>query len=202
MTLASIAIYVLVAALVFANGALGFVLPGNAAGVIGGVASTTGQVRLLPVVAVVIGAAIVGDSTAYATGRRLARTPRYDSEPGLRERQIETETVFRGPGGVLYRCTPALRRHMPILTGATSASYGQFLRLTALGCLAWGSIVVLAGWLAGIAYTAVARADGRTPAMVNAGIAALAVLSWLFERWCARRDRTTAAPPYRESNRQ
>ncbi len=61
------------AAVVFAEDALfvGFVLPGETAAVPAGVAAGLGHVPLVAVLAVVVGAAVAGDSVGYEIGRHL-----------------------------------------------------------------------------------------------------------------------------------
>lgn len=64
-------VYVIVGTLVFAEDALfvGFVIPGETAAVLGGVDASRGHVHLTVMVAVVVAAAIVGDSVGYEVGR-------------------------------------------------------------------------------------------------------------------------------------
>ena len=59
--------------IVFAEDALfvGFVLPGETVAILGGVAAKLGHVSLAGVLAVVIGAAIIGDSVGYEVGRHV-----------------------------------------------------------------------------------------------------------------------------------
>src|SRR4051812_14012068 len=63
----------LVGALVFAEDALfiGFVVPGETAAILGGVAASLGHVSLAVVLAVVTAAAIIGDSVGYEVGRNF-----------------------------------------------------------------------------------------------------------------------------------
>lgn len=71
----------IIAALVFGEAALfvGFVLPGETAVVYGGVLAEAGKVSVLLVLAIVIVAAVVGDSVGFELGRvlgpRLVRAP-------------------------------------------------------------------------------------------------------------------------------
>src|SRR2546425_4684635 len=66
-------VYGLVGLLVFAEDALfvGFVLPGETAAVLGGVAASRGHAALQVMLAVVVGAAITGDTVGYEIGRHL-----------------------------------------------------------------------------------------------------------------------------------
>jgi membrane-associated protein len=80
-------LYLLVGLLVFAEDALfiGFLLPGETAAVLGGVAASRGHVALPVMMVVVAGAAIIGDSVGYEVGRRLG--PRLLNTRLLRQRQ-------------------------------------------------------------------------------------------------------------------
>jgi membrane-associated protein len=66
-------VYLLVAALVFAEDALfvGFVLPGETAAVLGGVIASQGRVQLWLMIVLVVAAAIVGDTVGYEIGRHI-----------------------------------------------------------------------------------------------------------------------------------
>src|SRR5258708_7544195 len=67
------AVYLVVGLLVFAEDALfvGFVLPGETAAVLGGVAASRGHVDVFAMCLIVVGAAIIGDSVGYAVGRHF-----------------------------------------------------------------------------------------------------------------------------------
>src|SRR6478609_11658441 len=64
-------VYVIVGLVVFAEDALfvGFVLPGETLAIIGGVTASLGHTSYAGVCAVVVGAAILGDSVGYEIGR-------------------------------------------------------------------------------------------------------------------------------------
>ena len=66
-------VYVLVGLIVFAEDALfvGFVIPGETAAVLGGVDASRGHVSLWLMIALVVVAAIVGDTGGYAIGRQV-----------------------------------------------------------------------------------------------------------------------------------
>src|SRR3954467_8970142 len=73
LELHGLAAYLLVGFLAFAEAAIfvGFVFPGETAVVLGGVLANEGQVSLAAMIAVVVLAAIVGDSVGYEVGRRF-----------------------------------------------------------------------------------------------------------------------------------
>src|ERR1700748_320502 len=64
--------------LVYAEDALlvGFVLPGETAAILGGVAASRGHVGVVQVTLLVVAAAILGDSTGYLLGHRFGPTVR------------------------------------------------------------------------------------------------------------------------------
>ena len=67
------AVFLVVGLLVFAEDALfvGFVLPGETAAVLGGVAASRGHVEVFAMCVIVVAAAIVGDSVGYEVGRHF-----------------------------------------------------------------------------------------------------------------------------------
>ncbi|HEV7826333.1 MAG TPA: DedA family protein [Mycobacteriales bacterium] len=186
-----VAVYLLVAAFVFAEDALfvGFVLPGETAAVLGGVAASTGHASLPVMVAVVVGAAVVGDSVGYEVGRRFG--PRLLRLRVLRRRaeRLDEARVFlarRGGAAVfLGRFVAFFRAVMPALAGAAEMPYRRFLVYNVAGGLTWGCAAVLLGYLAGHSYAAVERTVGRTSAVVVLVVAAAAFLVWRVRRRAA-----------------
>src|SRR5450756_2346590 len=113
----------LVALVVFVEDALfvGFVVPGETAAILGGVAASFGHVPLWAVIAVVITAAILGDSVGYEVGRHLG--PRILSLKILdrrRKRLDDAQDLLARRGGAavfLGRWTAFFRAVMPALAG-------------------------------------------------------------------------------------
>src|ERR1700755_753589 len=92
----------IIAVLVFGEAALffGFVLPGETAVVYGGVLAAAGKVPVLVVLAVVIVAAVLGDSIGFEVGRKLG--PRLTRAPVLRrhpDRVAAGQEYLRQRGG-------------------------------------------------------------------------------------------------------
>jgi membrane-associated protein len=88
----------MIAGLGFAEAALffGFVLPGETAVLYGGVLADAGKVSVLLVLAVVLVAAVVGDSVGFQIGRMLG--PRLGRAPVLRnhpDRLDEAQAYLR-----------------------------------------------------------------------------------------------------------
>lgn len=190
-------VYLTVALLVFAEDALfvGFVLPGETAAVLGGVAAGQGHVEVAAMMGVVVLAAVLGDTVGYEVGRRFG--PRVLETPTLQrhERRIDEARVFlRRRGGwavFLGRFIAFFRAVMPALAGLSRMPYRTFLPFNAAGGLVWGVGYVLLGYLAGASYAAVEAQIGRDVAIavVVIAVAVLVAVPW----WRRRRG----TPPER-----
>lgn len=186
-------VYLTVGLVVFVEDAffLGFVLPGETLAILGGVTASFGHTNLWVVLPLVVVAAIVGDSVGYEVGRRLG--PRLLELGPLRHRRVAvdkaSETIARrgGPAVFLGRWTAFLRAVTPALSGMARMHYGTFLRWNALGGIAWGSAVVVAGYLAGHSYQRVEHWLGAGAGVVVAVVVVVAVGVHLVRR---RRERT------------
>lgn len=173
-----------VAAVVFAEDALfvGFVIPGETAAILGGVAARLGHAPLWAVIATVITAAIVGDTVGYEVGRHLG--PRILSLRVLdrrREKLSAAQDFLARRGGaavLLGRWVAFFRAVMPALAGTAAMPYPKFLAWNATGGILWGGVVVTAGYLAGASYSRVESTFGRDGALVGSGIAVLGFVAW------------------------
>lgn len=185
--------YLIVACLVFAEDALfvGFVLPGETAAVLGGVVASRGHVQLWLMMALVVLAAIIGDTVGYEVGKHFG--PRLLSLRILRKRSQKLESAqdfLRRRGGAavfLGRFIAFFRAVMPALAGTSRMPYPRFLAYNAAGGLVWGAGFVLLGFLAGNSYEAVAKIAGRDLALVIAAVVVVAVVVWRVRK--SRRER-------------
>lgn len=182
--------------LVFAEDAIfiGFVIPGETAAVLAGVGAGIGHVALPLSLAVVIAAAIIGDSVGYEVGRRFFG-PKVLSHGLLarhRHRIERAQDFLRRRGGIavfLGRFTAFFRAMMPALAGASRMPYRRFLAWNAFGGVIWGSLFVVIGYLAGASYQQVEKQVGR-----GVAVALVAVVVALLVVWQVRRERV-ADPP-------
>jgi membrane protein DedA with SNARE-associated domain len=178
---------------VFAEDALfvGFVLPGETVAVLGGVAANLGHVSLPAMLAVVIAAAIVGDTVGYEIGKHVGtRVLKMQFLEKRRERIGHAQQFLARRGGsavFLGRWIAFFRAVMPALAGTARMPYGRFLAFNAAGGLAWGVTVVLVGYAAGASYAQVEKGLGRTAALVVVGVVVLAVVVWRVRRHRAER---------------
>jgi membrane protein DedA with SNARE-associated domain len=199
LALHGVGAYLLVGLLVFAEDALfiGFLLPGETAAILGGVAASRGHVALPVMIAVVVGAAIIGDSVGYEVGRHLG--PRLLRTRPLRHREQRIDAARhllarRGGAAVfLGRFVAFLRAVMPALAGTAHMPYRTFLAFNAAGAVVWGTSTVALGYLAGNSYSTIEKTLGRATALIILAIAVAAVITWRIRRHTAQRH--TFRPP-------
>ncbi|MBT2566909.1 DedA family protein [Arthrobacter sp. ISL-85] len=178
--------YIAVFCLVFAEDALfvGFVIPGETAAVLGGVVASRGEVQLGVMMALVVGAAIIGDTVGYEVGKHLgSRIVKTRALARHASKLENAQDLLRRRGGsavFLGRFTAFFRAVMPALAGTSRMPYGRFFAYNAAGGLVWGIGFVLLGFLAGNSYEATAKAVGQELAIVIAAVAVAALIAWHF----------------------
>jgi membrane-associated protein len=186
-------VILIVGALVFAEDALfiGFVLPGETAAVLGGVAAKLGHVPLWGMLVTVIAAAIIGDSVGYEIGRHFGqRVLRLGILDGHRKRLDDARDLLARRGGAavfLGRWIAFFRAVMPALAGMVNMPYPKFLAYNALGGAVWGAAVVMTGYLAGASYKAIEKLVGRGAGAAVVAVAVIAFLGWRVARRRAER---------------
>jgi len=151
-SLSAVTAYLLLAGLVFAESGilLGFFLPGDTLLFGAGLLSGGGDPRLsLPILlAVVVPAAVIGDSVGYWFGQRAG----LRAKPGSRvltARNLDRAQRFYDRFGVLAvisaRWIPWLRVFTPVLAGAARMRYDVFLAANVVGALCWGAGLLILG---------------------------------------------------------
>jgi membrane protein DedA with SNARE-associated domain len=191
-------VYLVVGLVVFAEDALfvGFVLPGETLAIIGGVTASLGHTSLAAVLAIVIVAAIVGDSVGYEIGRLFG--PRVVGLRILNNRRHRLEAAqdfLRRRGGAavfLGRWTAFFRAVMPALAGLSGMRYRVFLPWNAVGGIAWGAAAVLGGYLAGQSYQRVEKWLGQGAAAVVGLVVVTGIVVWAVRRRRAERREEAA----------
>jgi len=184
----SVVVYALVGLLVFAEDALfvGFVLPGETAAILGGVAASRHHVHLGIILAIVIAAAIVGDTVGYEIGHHFgARILDIRILRKHRHRLADAQRLLARRGGwavFLGRFTAFFRAVMPALAGTAKMPYRRFLAFNAVGGVVWGTGAVLVGYLAGDSYRRIEKAVGRGGAAAVAVIAIVVLIVWSVRR--------------------
>lgn len=148
--------YLGIAIVVFAESGLlfGIFFPGDSLLFAAGLLSASGFLEPIPLITLVVTAAIVGDSVGYWFGAKVGQAlfKREDSRFFKQEYIKRTELFYQKYGGravVLARFVPIVRTLAPILAGAGSMKYYVFLRYNVLGGLFWGISMVSLGFLLG-----------------------------------------------------
>jgi membrane-associated protein len=186
-------VYVLVGLLVFAEDALfvGFVIPGETAAVLGGVAASRGHVTLPLMILIVVVTAIVGDTVGYEIGRQVGpRILRVRILDRHRRRLDDAQDFLarRGGSAVFFgRFVAFFRAVMPALAGTARMRYRTFLAYNAAGGMIWGIGFVLLGFLAGNSYAKVEKTVGRGAALAVLALVLVALLIWRIRKHQAER---------------
>ncbi|MFI5781467.1 DedA family protein [Nocardia sp. NPDC051570] len=177
-------VYVIVTLLVFAEDAIfiGFIIPGETAAVLGGVAASQHHVVLWAMILLVVAAAIVGDSVGYEVGKhlgtRLLGASILDRHRGRLDKAQDFLARRGGWAVFLGRWTAFFRAVMPALAGTARMPYPKFLAYNATGGIVWGITFVVLGFVAGQSYEAVAKTVGRTAAIVVVVLVIAALIVW------------------------
>jgi len=183
----------IIAALVFGETAifLGFVLPGEAAVVFGGVLASRGHLSLPALIGAVVVSAVAGPIVGYEVGRRMGdrlfTSRRLSRISGPLDR---ARTALRDRGGLAViggRFIAVIRAFMPAAAGAAEVPYRVFAISNLIGGVAWGVGYSLLGYLAGSAYGVVERTVGA-----GLAIAAAVVVVGVAAAWAWRRHRRAA----------
>lgn len=185
-------VYVGVGLFVFAECAvvIGFIVPGQTAAIIGGVAASRGDTNVVVMVVIVVVAAICGDTIGYALGKHFG--PRVMDTALFARKRARVEDArqrlaARGGAAVfLGRFVAFLRAVMPALSGIAHMPYRRFLTFNALGGVVWGAGYVALGFAAGNSYAAVAHTAGQAGAVVGVLVILGFVAVWRIQE---RRNR-------------
>jgi membrane-associated protein len=131
-------------AIIFAETGLmiGFFLPGDSLLVTAGVFAATGQLNIWALNALLIVAAIVGDTVGYWFGRRVGpalfkRPKSLLFNPDHLRRAHDFYEKHGGKTIILARFMPVIRTFAPIVAGMGEMEYRRFLSFNVFGGLFW-----------------------------------------------------------------
>ncbi len=148
--------YLGIAVIIFAESGVlsGIFFPGDSLLFAAGLLSAGGFLAPLPLITLVVVAAILGDSVGYWFGANVGTSffKRKDSRFFKQEYLKRTELFYQKYGGravVLARFVPIVRTLAPILAGVGSMKYSTFFRYNVLGACAWGIGITSLGFLLG-----------------------------------------------------
>ncbi len=129
-------------------------LPGDSILFIAGTVVAASTLNIHVLVAVLVVAAILGDSVNYGIGHYIG--PKVFDKPDSRwfrqEHLRRTQAFYDRYGGVtiiIGRFVPIIRTFAPFLAGVAGMPYRRFLSYNVVGGIAWIASLVYAGYLFG-----------------------------------------------------
>jgi membrane-associated protein len=148
--------YVVMTAIVFTETGLfvGFFLPGDSLLVTAGVVAATGALDIWWLNALLILAAVVGDSTGYAIGWRVGprlftREKSFFFNPTHVERTRRFYARHGAKTIVIARFVPIIRTFAPVVAGVGQMAYRRFVTYNVVGGVGWVVSMTWAGYLLG-----------------------------------------------------
>jgi membrane-associated protein len=148
--------YTILTAIVFTETGLliGFFLPGDSLLITAGLVAAARGLNIWLLNALLIAAAITGDSVGYYIGARLG--PRlFTREKSLlfNPRHVERTRAFYARHGaktiVIARFVPIIRTFAPVVAGVGEMEYRRFLFYNVAGGVGWVTSMTWAGYLLG-----------------------------------------------------
>ena len=133
---------------------VGFFFPGDTLLFSAGILAAAGVLPIWVTIAVIAGAAIIGDNTGYHIGRHLG--PRiFKKEDSLIFRKdliLKAEKFYEKYGTktmLIAHFIPVIRSFAPVTAGAGKMNYKQFVVYDAIGDIVWASLITLLGYYVG-----------------------------------------------------
>jgi membrane-associated protein len=135
---------------------VGFFLPGDSLLFTAGLLTATGVVEV-PVYFVVTGvfvAALIGNTTGYAFGKRTRKTifkrkKTFFFKPAHLYAAKDFYDRNGGKAIILGEFLPIIRTFAPIVAGAVELPYKKFFFFNLIGALLWSNIMILCGYFLG-----------------------------------------------------
>jgi membrane-associated protein len=129
-------------------------LPGDSLLFAGGAFVALGSLSLVPLLLLLIVAAILGDAVNYSIGRRIGAglLAKPDSRVFKRAYVDRTHAFYEKYGPktiVIARFVPIVRTFAPFLAGVGKMSYSQFVMFNISGAVLWVVSCVFAGFFFG-----------------------------------------------------
>ncbi|MDQ3195485.1 MAG: DedA family protein [Burkholderiales bacterium] len=167
-------------------------LPGDSLLFVAGTLAAGGNMDVNLVVALLIVAAIAGDSVNYAVGAYLG--PKVFQNKNARWLKIEylqrTQRFYERHGGktiIIARFVPIIRTFAPFVAGIGDMAYRRFLAFNVIGAILWVASLTYLGYFFGN-LPIVKQNFGA----VVIGIIVLSILPGVFEYLKARRCKAAA----------
>ena len=160
-------LYLVAGLLTFAEtGTMFFLIPGEIGLFVAGAAAGAGDLNLYVMLIVANVAAILGDATGFAIGRRYGPSlqhSRLGRKMGASNWRRAERLIQRRKGLIVLvgRWIGFLRAIMPATAGMSGMSYRSFLPWDLAGCITWASVCVIGGYVLGDNWTKLAAQLGK-----------------------------------------
>jgi membrane-associated protein len=131
---------------------VGFLLPGDSMLVVVGIFARGAEWPILPLMAMLCVAAVVGDTVGYAIGKRWgpAIFKRPDSRFFKQAYLQRAKDFYEKHGGktiIIARFIPIVRTFVPVVAGAVKMNYRTFLFYNVIGGVGWIMSMLLLGYM-------------------------------------------------------
>ncbi len=146
---------VVIGGVVFAESGLlvGVMLPGgDTTLLLAGSFAATGALPLVPLIAVIVVSAILGDYVGYQIGRHTGKRIFRREESFLfhPEHLLRAEKFYEKHGGktiILARFVPMVRTFAPLVAGVGKMPRKRFITYNIIGAVIWGTGVTMLGYV-------------------------------------------------------
>jgi len=130
---------------------LGFFLPGDSLLFTVGVVSGAGQLNIALINVLLMGSALIGDSTGFWLGHQTGPRifTRQDSLFFKQEYVTRTKHFYDRYGGktiIFARFVPVIRTFAPFMAGVSQMRYRRFLSFSVFGSLGWVFLMTMLGY--------------------------------------------------------
>jgi membrane-associated protein len=162
-------------------------LPGDSLLFVAGAVAAITEVNVHMFVAILIVAAVLGDSVNYTIGRRLGLKLFADKDSKIFRQSYltKTQTFYDKYGAfsiVMGRFVPIVRTFVPFLAGVARMSYPTFFMYNVIGAMLWITSLTYAGYLFGNLPWVKANLS-----LIVVGIVIVSVLPIAIKYWQERR---------------
>jgi membrane-associated protein len=188
-------------AIVFSETGLmvGFFLPGDSLLVTAGLFAARGDLDIVTLIPCLIVAAIAGNGTGYAIGRRAGRAlySRPNSFFFRREHLLRTHEFYERHGGktiILAQFMPIVRTFAPVVAGAAEMTYRRFATFNVVGAIFWITSMCLTGYFLGRVIPGIEKRIHIVVAVVIFLSLLPGIVAWLRSKLQARSAQASGTP--------
>jgi membrane-associated protein len=145
----------IIALVIFAESGMmvGFFFPGDTLLFSAGILAAGGKLEILSTLAVIAGAAILGDNIGYQIGKSLGpKLFKKDSAIFRHDYIMRAEKFYEKHGSktmLIAHFVPIVRTFAPVTAGAGKMNRKEYIFFDAIGDIAWTLIVTLLGYFVG-----------------------------------------------------